>query len=277
MRRRQILTALPTVAIAGCSSRLNNEPGPTSTEQTPPDGIELVEFTYPEHVRAGRETDVGAVLRNTADAEQHGTARLELSPIGEDWRRLVETEYELGPNEQAIIETTATTPFIGSLRLRLVPFERTISINSIGPSFSYGETYELPTGIHLTVTDLKAIDRYEYEVDGQRQTATPPSEMNWYLVSVTAVNHGDEPAIAPYRTAFETLGYSWQKAIRYRADDAYEGGELQAGASSIGGVLFEIRHRSTQRGIRLRHPYKSGTVGASWAPPEQEEETATRE
>ncbi|MDS0474531.1 hypothetical protein [Natrinema sp. 1APR25-10V2] len=276
MHRRQVLVALPTVAIAGCSSSPSDERSPTPTEQTPPDGIELVKFTHPEYVRAGRETHFGAVLRNTADTEQHGTTTLELSPSGGDWRQLIETGYELGPDEQAIIETTATTPFIGSLRLRLVPFERTISIDSIGQSLSYGDTCELPNGIHLTVKDLKAIDRFEYEVDGQPQTATPPDEMNWYLVSVTAVNHGDEPAIAPYRTAFETLGYSWQKTIRYRAEGAYEGGELQAGVSRTGGVLFETRHRSTERGIRLRHPYKNGTVGASWAPSQREEETETR-
>lgn len=263
MRRRQVLAAFPTVAVTGCLSGAS----PAPAEQTPPDGIEVVKFTSSEPIRAGREARFGAVLRNTTDTEQHGTAALELSPAGTDWRQLVETEYDLGPAEQAIIETTAVTYFVGTLHLRLVPFDRTTRVDVAGQSLSYGGAAELPNGIYFTVGTPGRIDAYEYEENGQNRTATAPDDLYWDLVTVTAENRSNRAAIAPYRTALETLGYDWRETIQYRAEDAYRGGEMQPGQSRTGNVLFESRERLTEKGIRLRHPYENGIVGATWSSP----------
>lgn len=271
MRRRHVLAAVPTVTITGCLSGASDGRSPPSTEQTPPDGIELVEFTHAPRIRAGREARFGAVLRNAGDTDREGTAALELSPAGTDWRRLVERAYDLGPGEQAIVETTAITHFVGSLQLRLVPFDRTTRVEVTDQSLSYGAPYELPNGIHLTVDEPRRIDAYEYEADGGHRRATPPDGTYWDLVTVTARNRRDETAIAPYRTAFETLGYDWRETVPYHAEDAYEGGEVQPAGSQTGAVLFETRHRSTEKGIRLRHPYGNGIVGATWSSPSQAE------
>ncbi|WP_435348650.1 hypothetical protein [Haloarchaeobius sp. HRN-SO-5] len=268
MRRRQLLAALPTTALAGCLSGLGELDDRLSHDgRTPPDGVEFVEFTHPDSVRATRETRLGGVVRNTADTTQAGTVSLELSPDGEQWRRLLERSYELAPGEQQIVETPTTTHFLGPLHLRLVPFDRRTRVESTDPTLPYGDAYVLPNGIHLTVADPTSIDSYEYEADGQRQTATQREDWNWYLATVTARNEGDETATAPYRTAFGTMGYDWNEAIVYRAEDAYEGGELQPGASRSGAVLFESRYNSSTQPIRIRHPYQNGTVGATWTPP----------
>ncbi|MEF8787369.1 MAG: hypothetical protein V5A45_15705 [Haloarculaceae archaeon] len=272
MRRRQVLAALPAVALTGCLSGDSDTGNPTPAEQTPPDGVEFVEFTHSDPIRAGREARFGAVLRNTTDTDQYGTAALELSPAGTDWRQLVKTEYELGPAEQISIETTAVTHFVGSLQLRLVPRNRTTRVEVGDQPLDYGATYELPSGIHLTVEAPRRIDAYEYETDGQRRTAIPPDGTYWDRVTVTAENRGGESAIAPYRTAFETLGYDWREAIPCRAENTYGGGNIQPGSSQTGNLLFETRHQLVEKSIRLRHPHENGIVGATWSSATEVEE-----
>lgn len=272
MRRRQVLAALPATVVAGCLSGSGDggsgtADGRTTTEErTPPDGVELVEFTHPEYLRATRENRLGAVVRNAGDASRSGAVTLELSPDRTEWRPLAETTYDLAPGEQAIVETRTTTPFVGSLSLRLRPFARTARVESTDPSLDYGDPVALPNGIDLVVGEPSPVDSYEYGTGDERRTATPPDGQNWYLATVTAENRRDEPAIAPYRTALETYGYDWREAVRYRAGDAYEGGDLGPGESRTGGVLFEHRHRSAGP-IRLRHPHEGGTVGATWSAP----------
>lgn len=90
MHRRQVLAALPSIALAGCLSSLDDPPFSSSDERTPPPGMEVIEFTHPEYIRAGRSTTLGAVLKNTADDRRSGTVTLALSPTGSEWRALVD-------------------------------------------------------------------------------------------------------------------------------------------------------------------------------------------
>jgi len=270
MRRRQLLAALPAAALAGCLSGDDDDSAP-SADRTPPDGVELVEFTHPDYLRSARETPLGAVIRNAADADRSGTATLGLSPDGQEWRQLVETPFDLAPGEQATVETTVTTHFVGSLHVRLSPFDRTTRVDTTDPSLPYGGPYTLPNAISLELERPRGVDSYDYVADGQQRTATPPDGRNWYLATVTASNEGEGAAVAPYRTGFEMLGYDWQGTINYRSKDAYEGGELQPGSSRTGGILFETTAPWDDKLVQLRHPYGSGTVGATWTPPEERE------
>lgn len=262
MRRRQVLTTLPAIGIAGCLAG----GGPAgSGERTPPDGVELVEFLHPEPISAGESERLGVVIRNTAESDRSGTVTLELSHDADHWRTLLERTFELGPAEQAILETTASTPYLGSIRLRLAPFDRTTLVESIDQSLDFGAAYDLPNGIDLVVEDVRGIEGYEYENDGDVRTTTPESGEYWGLATVTAENVGSDPAIAPYRTDFEMLGYDWREAIPYRADGAYEGGEIPPGEAREGGLLFATRTGTGNQPIRLRHPYENGTGGVTWS------------
>lgn len=287
MQRRTYLAA--TVAgvagVAGCTGsggdggqdRRTVEETPTDTPtDTPtatpePASFEVKSVDAPERVAIGEEYQFSITVRNSG--EQDGTftdTLLAKTSDSNSYQTVGEIQLEVSAGGTVTWESNSTsTEYMTEVQFRLDSMGESWTLQVVSQTLSFGEYYTNPDGIALAVASAETRDSYTYESNGYTYEERPPSGKVYLFVSVLAENEAGQPAYAP-------AGYDWAaivgnqqyESIGYYADNAYEGGELQAGIVREGYVVYEVPEDTSVQDLRMAwsEQYYDGNVAVYWEP-----------
>lgn len=289
MHRRTFLAAAAIGTIAGCTSgettQPTDEPTPTDTPtatSTPtatptatpePAEFELVGFGLPEQVEIGEEFVMEITVRNVGGRSDTFQAPIYVKTPDSDWEEGEPWSFgTIDPGEEVTAESNdpISIPYMTELEFALGDFDETASLQVVSKTLNFQGSYTSPDNIKIVVLGVGFLDSYDYSIGDYNYTETASDGMKFAEVNVSATNKSGSPEWIPLKNDFAVLvGNQQFDYVIDRRDDSniYEGGEVQAGVTRSGRILYEVPEDVEREDLQVAwsESYYEGDVAVYWS------------
>lgn len=267
MNRRKLLLgsgAVLSTTIAGCSSDeiIGGNGGDADGAR-----FEIESLDMSDEVEIGREWSWSITIANTGEAESTFETVVYAKSAATDFVEIGNIELDIAAIETATYESgvgVITYLTRATYRFETLGTEHEIRV---GPrSLSVGESYESPLQIVTSVAALELGDTYRDEgSDGNTKTEEASSGMQWAILEFEATNESGSSESLPPADAISVLaGNSQYDATDVNeGDHEYEGGEVQAGVSRRGELVYEIPEALNVTDLEVA--YSDNNVAGEWS------------
>ena len=222
MRRRRFLTAsgatLAGGALAGCtgsgpnsggngdSSKNKSKGGSGNATESTSDGtddgsadsggittangFQLVSAKVPKKVTMGKQFALKLTIKNVGDSSKafESTVSVEGNAPGSQQMGHIQTD-KIAPGKTTTWSTKLTYPYVATVDYHIAELKKTFSIDIVGETLSFGESFLSPNEIAVTVQDVTLTDHYRYKPDsGGSEDVEASDGSQWAFVTVKAEN-----------------------------------------------------------------------------------------
>lgn len=256
------------------STPANNEPDQTSGSSTE-SGFEIVEIDYPENVDPREWWTWSLTIRNVNSEAKVFNCEIENFVSGEGWRAENSFQFTIPGETERTFESPESRIVSGAIRYRLTHFDKEFEVRLSEEELPFGRTFETPTGLAVTVSDVSLMEEISYEdSEGETQTYEPDEGKLFGTTTVSVKNTSNSVRQAPQSGRFTAWDIEpdrapisgdpgrtrpqWTVAI----DDYYEGGEIDPDATLSGEVGFEIDDSVSSDDLTV--PFRGEGFAVQW-------------
>lgn len=268
-----------TSGLAGCSSGSSQTTATTTTTTTSttttttsrttaaPADFELVSVSAPSSAEIGEKVSYSFTVKNTGG--QTGTFETTISTRTGDgqWSTSEPWTRTIAPGESTTLQSQSFTyEQIISIDFRIDAFNRTFSIQFVGATLQWGETYKVFDRIPLTVKGVEFKKTYS---TSSGYVYEAPAGKEWAFVNVTATNPTNTSAYLPSPANISVLfaDNQYDYWTIYKQEGRYQAGQVQPDVTRSGWIAYQVPADLTQQKVEVvwSQNSSSGYVAAYWS------------
>lgn len=264
MKRRQFLSMIPILGLAGCTNteqrqgttRETSTPHEESTDTVTRSPAEFVieGVSAPAEVEITQSFNVRIDVRNRGG--QRGTLRSQL--IADDNITMSERfdfSIAVGPGESESIDVEVQLDYVDTYSLRVANSEIATTIDIVPADLKVGESFQEDNGLMFAVSDLVLVENFKYlsSFSGEVETHEPADGYQFGFVKVHCDNPTSESLGTPQLrnsnliVAGEQFGNPLHPATRnfdfrgrFESDRMYQATESVPSAEVSGWVIYQV-------------------------------------
>ncbi len=158
--------------------------------KTTANGFQLVSAKVPKKVTMGKQFTLELTIKNVGDSPKAFQSSVSVdggTPGSQQMGRI--TTDKIAPGKTTTWSTQLTYPYVATVNYHIAELKKSFSIDIVGETLSFGETFLSPNEIATTIQDITLTDHYRYEPDsGGSEDVEASDGRQWAFVTVKAEN-----------------------------------------------------------------------------------------